>query len=470
MEVLKFESLSHLRHDLKTPVNHILGYAELLIEEAGERRLEAFIPAFEQIQKGGRQLLEWIDTGLSEGPSAQQPDLDAFRENLRGTVSEVLEASTSLLADLEDRHRQTVADLDAISWAVCSLKEFTGDEDDEVRRKPQTSARRFEAISRNGAAASDDEPFTDKWQGGRILIADDDTGNRNLLRRRLECEGHQVLEASNGVEALASLKEHDCDLLLLDIMMPEMDGFETLGWLKQDPRLRELPVIMISAADEMRGVVRCIELGAEAFLPKPFDRVMLRARIDDVLEKKRLRDGERQKTVELEQTLELLGQVQLQLAVQASRDALTGLANRGSVETQLDQRFLRDTPVSVIYIDLNGFKKINDTYGHQAGDDLLKEVANRLRHVFRSTDVVGRWGGDEFVALVEGDLADAQARVSRVEEKFLKEFTISSGEGDVVLNVNAAVGAASREPGETLADVLQRADAEMYRQKPGKTR
>lgn len=467
MEVLNFESLAHLKHELKTPVNHILGYAELLIEEAEERRLEAFVPAFQQIQKGGGQLLASIEAGLREGTSVQGPDLQTFKENLRGTVAEVLEASTSLLADLEDRHRQTVADLDAIAWAVCSLMEFTGEEDGCCGRKPRVSARHLEAASSGGGFAKTDL-VPSKKHGGRILIADDDTGNRNLLRRRLESEGHQVWEAKNGVEVLASLKEHDCDLLLLDIMMPEMDGFETLGWLKRDPRLRELPVIMISAADEMRGVVRCIELGAEAFLPKPFDRVMLRARVEDVLEKKRLRDGERQKTVELEQTLELLGQVQLQLAVLASRDALTGLANRGAVEAQLDQLFLRDAPVSVIYIDLNGFKTVNDTYGHQAGDDLLKQAAARLRNVFRATDVVGRWGGDEFVALVDGDVADAQARVSRVEEQFSKEFTIPSREGELLLSVSAAVGAASRQPGETLAEVLQRADAEMYRQKPRK--
>jgi diguanylate cyclase (GGDEF)-like protein len=249
-------------------------------------------------------------------------------------------------------------------------------------------------------------------------------------------------------------------------MMPVMDGFETLRSLKQDVRLRELPVIMISAADEMRGVVRCIELGAEAFLPKPFDRVLLRVRVEDVLEKKRLRDAERQKTVELEQTLELLGQVQLQLTVQASVDALTGLANRGSVETQLDNRFLRDAPVSVIYIDLNGFKNINDTYGHHTGDELLKQAAKRLGQVFRLTDVVGRWGGDEFVALVQGDIEAARARASRVTEQFSKKFVVSSGEGELLLDVSAAVGAASRQPGETLAEVLQRADAEMYRQKP----
>src|SRR5580698_7130591 len=155
MDALKGESLAHLRHELKTPVNHILGYAELLIEEAGERRLEAFIPAFQQIKKGGGQLLESIETGLCEGTSSPEPDLETFKKNLRGTVSEVLKASTSLLADLEDRHRQTVADLEAISWAVCSLMEFTGEEDGGAMRKLRAPARGMEAALRGSAVARD---------------------------------------------------------------------------------------------------------------------------------------------------------------------------------------------------------------------------------------------------------------------------------------------------------------------------
>ncbi len=229
--------------------------------------------------------------------------------------------------------------------------------------------------------------------------------------------------------------------------------------------MRELPVIMISALDELQSVVRCIEMGAEDYLAKPFNRVLLRARIGASLEKKWLRDRERRKTDELEQTLRLLEQAQAQLAMQASQDALTGLENRRSVDSQLELRSKRQTPFSVIYIDLNGFKRINDTYGHQAGDDLLKQVGGRLRLAFRSTDVVGRWGGDEFVALVEASLADAQIYISRITESFSKEFVISSGEIAQRVSLSAAVGFATWRPGETVAAVLQRADAEMYEQK-----
>src|SRR6185312_2092161 len=113
-------------------------------------------------------------------------------------------------------------------------------------------------------------------KGGRILIADDDAANRNLLRKRLECEGHEVCEARNGVETLHALREFSCDLVLLDLLMPEMDGFETLRRIKQDASLCELPVIMISALEDVKSVASCIEMGAVDYLSKPFDRVLLR--------------------------------------------------------------------------------------------------------------------------------------------------------------------------------------------------
>jgi diguanylate cyclase (GGDEF)-like protein len=222
---------------------------------------------------------------------------------------------------------------------------------------------------------------------------------------------------------------------------------------------------MISALDELQSVVRCIEMGAEDYLSKPFNRVLLRARIGASLEKKWLRDRERRKTLELEEALRLLEQAQAQLAVQASHDALTGLANRRSVDSHLERRSKRETPFRVIYIDLNGFKKINDTYGHQAGDVLLKQVGERLGSAFRSTDIVGRWGGDEFVALVEAGSVDIQTHISRITQVFSKEFLISSGEVEQYVRMDAAVGVADWRPGETVAEVLQRADAEMYEQK-----
>jgi adenylate cyclase len=129
---------------------------------------------------------------------------------------------------------------------------------------------------------------------GRLLVVDDNRVNRLLLGRALESLGHAVTFAENGREALAALRERPVDLVLLDIEMPEMDGYETLGALAADPRLRDVPVVMMSSVEEVDSVARCIELGAEDYLFKPVNPVLLRARVGASLEKKRLRDRQRE--------------------------------------------------------------------------------------------------------------------------------------------------------------------------------
>jgi adenylate cyclase len=131
--------------------------------------------------------------------------------------------------------------------------------------------------------------------GGRVLVVDDDRVNRMLLTRSLEREGHRVRCAENGVEALELLRDDPCDVLLLDILMPELDGVSVLEQVKKDPALQDVPVIMISGVDETDSVVRCIEIGADDYLPKPFDPVLLRARISAGLTKKRLHELERER-------------------------------------------------------------------------------------------------------------------------------------------------------------------------------
>ena len=145
---------------------------------------------------------------------------------------------------------------------------------------------------------------------GRLLVVDDNEMNRDLLSRRLRAQGHTVTVATNGREALDALKNGHVDVMLLDIMMPEVNGFEVLEHMKATAMLRDVPVIMISAADEVGAVVRCIELGAEDYLPKPCDPVILRARVAATLEKKQLRDRERLHTKALERELDIGREIQ----------------------------------------------------------------------------------------------------------------------------------------------------------------
>jgi signal transduction histidine kinase len=166
---------------------------------------------------------------------------------------------------------------------------------------------------------------------GAILIADDHAANRQMLGQLVALLGHHVTPAEDGRQALALMRGHSFDLVLLDVLMPEMDGVAALGQMKADARLREIPVIMVSGLDEVASVVRCIEQGAEDYLTKPFDPVILAARINACLEKKRLRDAERRRSEELERALAQLKAAQDRLVAHeklASLGALTaGIAH-----------------------------------------------------------------------------------------------------------------------------------------------
>ena len=166
---------------------------------------------------------------------------------------------------------------------------------------------------------------------GSILVADDNLNNRRMLAQLLNLLGHHATVAENGRQALELLRDQPFDLVLLDVLMPEMDGVAALRLIKADARLHEVPVIMVSGLDEVDSVVRCIEEGAEDYLTKPLDPIILAARINAWLEKKRLRDAERRRSEELEQALQQLKRAQDRLVAHeklASLGALTaGIAH-----------------------------------------------------------------------------------------------------------------------------------------------
>ncbi len=224
-----------VRHDLRTPLNHILGYCELWLEDAAEQFLDSFLPDLQALHTLGKQLLQALDEVLVSVAT-------------NGTL---LTPSLSLSAP-----------------AITPLPKGTLP---SSRERPE-------------ACVEADQ--------GTMLVVDDDEGNRDILSRWLLREGHTVAVAANGRQALEMIRAQPFDLVLLDILMPEMNGFEVLEQLKADAQLRHLPVILISAFNEIDSVANGIKLGAEDYLPKPFNAVLLQARISACLEKKRLRDRE----------------------------------------------------------------------------------------------------------------------------------------------------------------------------------
>ena len=276
-------TLNHLRHELHTPLNHIIGYSELLLESATEGGNAALEPGLRELHEHAQQLMSLVDEVL--GRSRKDNDIDLRRLGIQASapISAIIAATDQLKTQAQQLGAADVGqDLDRIASAAQALHTMIAD---GVNAPPVVPV----ADSDTARIAVGPMRATET---GNILVVDDNSANREMLSRRLARAGHRVHVVANGPAALALLRQQPIDLVLLDVLMPEMSGYEVLQRLTADETLREVPVVMISALDEMDSVVRCIELGAEDYLPKPFDPVLLRARIGACLEKKRLRDRE----------------------------------------------------------------------------------------------------------------------------------------------------------------------------------
>ncbi|AFY69861.1 response regulator receiver modulated diguanylate cyclase [Thalassoporum mexicanum PCC 7367] len=279
-----------------------------------------------------------------------------------------------------------------------------------------------------------------------LLIVDDNEMNRDVLRRHLVRQGYQqILAAENGKEALEMLSGHNFDLILLDIQMPQMNGYELLAYLKADLKLSHIPVIMISAVDEIDSVVRCIEMGAEDYLHKPFNRVLLKARTSACLEKKRLRDQEEIYRQQLEEANKKLAEVNQQLEQLSKLDGLTGIANRRYFDDAIAKAWsiavAEKQTIALIIFDIDFFKQFNDAYGHQAGDECLKQVARvAQRTIKRPHDVVARYGGEEFVVILPNTPLSGAEKLARELRQDVENLQINHAYSAASMYVTISLG------------------------------
>ena len=294
---------AHVRHELRTPLNHIIGYSELLLEEAGERGRAELAPGLHRILDDARALLGLINDLLATSK------FGARVAALRQMPAELATPLNRIVATCESLQPQ-IAAADAADLAP------------DLERIAR-AARHFLTLVRDGVGPAVAGGFAEDAprvaadapaaEHGAILVVDDNETNRDMLSRRLARQGYQVHLVAGGRQAFELLETQAVDLILLDVMMPEMNGYDALQRLKANPAQRDIPVLMISALDEMDSVVRCIELGAEDYLFKPFDPVLLRARIGACLEKKRLRDEIARHVRRMERELELARAIQLSM-------------------------------------------------------------------------------------------------------------------------------------------------------------
>jgi diguanylate cyclase (GGDEF)-like protein len=283
---------------------------------------------------------------------------------------------------------------------------------------------------------------------GTVLIADDSPMVRLMVRAALELEGYDVIEAADGQQTLDQCRAYEPDVVLLDILMPVRDGYEVLAELKTDPILRDTPVVFLTAKTGQDDVNRGLAMGAHDYLRKPFEPTELAARVRAAIRVKLLQDELRARNAVLE--------------LMARTDVLTGLHNRRHLTDHLRQAAAlahrQGTPIGVLMIDIDHFKIVNDRLGHEAGDAVLRRVSLAIQSSVRVCDTVGRWGGEEFIAVLPNADIDGAREVA---ERVRSAVEAGGRFDDSGLRTTVSVGCASGT-GADIEELLRAADAALY--------
>jgi diguanylate cyclase (GGDEF)-like protein len=324
----------------------------------------------------------------------------------------------------------------------------------------------------------------------RLLIVDDVSDNRTLLTRRFERRGFEVVEADSGFAAIELIDKEPFDLVLLDVMMPGIDGIETLRRIRNQKSASALPVIMVTAKTGTNHIVDALELGANDYVTKPVDFAVAFARVNTQISRKRaeqqvllaneaLRKANEELEHRVEERTSRLIEVNQRLKVEianreesqaksqylAYHDSLTGLGNRllfkDQLEGALNDVSVTPHPVAVLFLDLDGFKAVNDSLGHSIGDLLLKSVATKLRDILQRTDRIARLGGDEF-AILQISAPQPGSSIALAEKIIEIVGQPCSIDGHDV-TVGASIGIAVAHPRDINTETfLKSADLAMY--------
>ncbi|NMF60136.1 response regulator [Pseudanabaena yagii] len=296
-----------------------------------------------------------------------------------------------------------------------------------------------------------------------ILIVDDDMFMRKILVRYLERENYRVVEAADGLEALKLYQEYQPDMILLDAMMPVLDGFECCSRLQKLPHGDHTPILIITALEDRESVDRAYEVGASDYVTKPIHWAVLRQRVRRLLEQANLRQ-------QLEAANRRLAVVVKELQRLVSIDGLTQVANRRCLDEYLEQEFKRSSrekvPISLVLCDIDFFKNYNDNYGHQEGDLCLQAVAQAIsKATNRPADLVARYGGEEFVIVLPNTDQEGGMNVATNATELVRSLQLPHGYSKVAPYVTISCGVATLFPHQHTQAInllLKSADRALY--------
>ncbi|HWX49690.1 MAG TPA: PleD family two-component system response regulator [Roseomonas sp.] len=318
-----------------------------------------------------------------------------------------------------------------------------------LRMKQVLDAFRLRSETAQDLGFAPEAPPSETLAGAVVLLATEDINEKELLAAVLAMEGVELHLASTVTEAWQELGHGHYDVALLSLSLDGGEGLRLTSRLRAQAATRDLPIVLIADGDQRAQVLRGFDLGASDHVLRPIDANEVRARMRNQVRRKRYQERLR---ADLDRSLEL-----------AVTDSLTGLRNRRYVTRHLEG-LLRAGRAALLLLDVDRFKTVNDTYGHVAGDLVLKEVATRLKEHLRAVDVVARFGGEEFVVAMGGAVEEEALQVAERLRASIAELPVATGQGDL-LHITASIGVALAQSGESLSGLLGAADAALYRAK-----
>jgi len=454
--------LTQIKQEFTTPAEAIFDYLELVEKNLSELNL-VFEDELLQIKNGAEKLTEQYEDAFKEntGPNATKQtkspeEYSTLRHNLRTPLNAIIGYSEILLEDTEeDASEELTSDISSIIDLSRETEKAIEKFVDYIRGALSSDSsgelETAEALFKSLGSIDYSLEIDENLQNSDILIVDDNKTNCEVLERRLSLQGLKCRTSYDGNSAIEEVKKKVPDLILLDVILPDVNGLELLKLFREDHSRDDLPVIMVSAFNDVDSIAKCIQLGAQDYLPKPLNGTILLAKVISSLERKFFRERERELVNELH--------------VQATTDQLTGIFNRRVVFDSLEKAYDdlvqgNSKGFSVLTLDIDFFKKINDTYGHSGGDEVLKSFAKNLNDTISKPNIVGRIGGEEFLAiLMETDQKKIVELCNDLRNEITKKSVTYEGEE---IKVTFSGGTANTSETRNASDLVNKADERLY--------